>query len=129
MGLIKSVKKDVVYVYASSSTSGNQRVYTFDKSFHEIVSLLDDDCSVILYFDGSMYIPTFCSTEEITFLNSGGIAFETLSINNENNVTRNTLMFAVNLFTINSDSSITVSPYLKNIYDYIIFNTTFLFTD
>lgn len=129
MGLIKTEKKDVVYVYASSSTSGNQRVYTFDKTYAEIASLIDDDCSVILYFGGSMYIPTFYSTEEIIFLNSGDIAFETLSINTENNVTRNTLMFAVNLFTINADSSITVSSYFKNIDDYIIFNTAFLFTD
>ena len=129
MGLIKAGKNEVVWVYASSSISGGERVYTFDKTYAEISSLLDADCSVILSFDGSMYIPTWYSTEEITFLNSGNIAFETLTINSANNVVRNTLMFAVNLFTINADSSITVSSYFKNIDDYIEFNTSFLCTD
>lgn len=129
MGLMKAGKNEVVWVYCYLSISGNNRVYTFDKTYAEISSLLDADCSVILSFGGSMYIPTWYNTEEITFLNAGDIAIETLSINTENNVTRKTLMFAVNLLTINVDSSITVSSYFKNIDDYISFNTTFLFTD
>lgn len=129
MGLIKAVKKEVVSVYCFSSISGNNTVYTFDKTYAEISSLLDADCSVILIFGGTMYIPIWYSTEEITFLNSGHIAFDTLSINTENNVTRKISMFAVNLLTINADSSITVSSYFKNIDDYITFNTSFLCTD
>ena len=129
MGLIKPVSKEVAWVYASSTISGSERVYTFDKTYDEISSLFETDCSVILNFGGSLYIPTWYSTEEITFLNVGDIALDTLSINTENNVTRNTLMFSVNLFTINADSSITVSSYFKNIDDYIGFNTTFLCTD
>lgn len=129
MGLMKAGKNEVVWVYCSSSISANNRVYTFDKTYAEISSLLDADCSVILNFGGSMYIPTWYSTEEITFLNAGDIAIETLSINTENNVTRKISMFAVNLLTINADSSITVSSYFKNIDDYISFNTSFLCTD
>ena len=126
-GINKSRKNEVVWVHASSSISGNERVYTFDKTYAEIGSLLDADFSVILNFGGSLYIPTWYSTEEITFLNAGDIAFETLSINTENNVTRNTLMFSINLFTINSNNTISVSSYFKNIDKYIEFNTQFLF--
>ena len=129
MGLIKSVKKDVVYVYASSSTSGNQIVYTFDKTFGEIASLIDDACSVILCFDGIMYIPTFYSTEEIIFIHYFDIVCDALSINTENNVSRYTMRLAVNLFTINPDSSITVSSHFKDIDNYMYFNTAFLFID
>ena len=129
MGLIKPVSKEVAWVYASSSISGTERVYTFDKTYDEISSLLDTDCSVILDFDGSFYIPTWYSTEDIIFLNVGDIAIDTLSIDTENSVTRNTMMFAVDLITIKPDSSITVSSYFKNIDDYISFNTLFLCTD
>ena len=45
----------------------SERVYTFDKTYAEIGSLLDADFSVILNFDGSLYIPTWYSTEEINF--------------------------------------------------------------